>query len=114
MIEIIKDAVKRKVEAFILPTKKLAMYSFNALNVLGLNVPKDFSFVCFDESDIYDLKKPVIPHVVQPLSEIAQKSFDLLRKMVDSEASEEEKTVVLKAKLILGGCFGVQPTEASF
>ena len=90
------------------------MYSFNALNVLGLNLPKDFSFVCFDESDIYDLKKPVIPHIVQPLAEIAEKSFTLLQRMVDGNVPDDEKTVTLKAKLVLGGRFGVQPTEATF
>ena len=114
VIEIFRDALKRGTEAFILPTKKLAMYSFNALNVLGLNLPKDFSFVCFDESDIYDLKKPVIPHVVQPVAEIAERSFALLQRMIDGNISDEEKAVILNAKLILGGRFGVPPTQASF
>jgi len=113
-IEIFRDAAKRCTEAFILPTKKLAMYSFNALNVLGFNLPKDFSFVCFDESDIYDLKKPVIPHVVQPLEEIGEKSFNLLQKLIEEQASQEDKVVSLKAKLVLGGHFGADPIEASF
>lgn len=114
VIEIIRDASKRGTEAFILPTKKIAMYGFNALNVLGLNFPKSFSFVCFDESDTYDLNKPVIPHVVQPIAEIAQKSFALLQRMIAGEVPDDEKEIILKAKLILGGRFGVQPTEASF
>ena len=114
VIEVFRDAAKRGTEAFILPTKKLAMYGFNALNVLGLSMPKTFSFVCYDESDTYDLNKPVIPHVVQPLAEIAEKSFSLLQKMVNGETVDSEKSIILKAKLILGGRFGVQPTEASF
>ena len=114
VIEIIRDASKRGTEAFILPTKKIAMYGFNALNVLGLNFPKSFSFVCFDESDTYDQNKPVIPHVVQPIAEIAQKSFALLQRMIAGEVPDDEKEIILKAKLILGGRFGVQPTEASF
>ena len=114
VIEIFRDAAKRGAEAFILPTKKLAMYGFNALNVLGLNFPKHFSFVCFDESDTYDINKPVIPHIVQPIAEIAEKSFALLRKMIDGTATQDERNVTLKAKLILGGRFGVDPTEAIF
>ena len=90
------------------------MYGFNALNVLGLNMPKDFSFVCFDESDVYELNKPVVPHIIQPLSEIAFKSFDLLQKMIDNKATEEEKTSLLKVKLVLGGRFGGESTQASF
>ena len=114
VIEVFREAVKRGTEAFILPTKRIAMYGFNALNVLGLSMPKDFSFVCFDESDVYELNKPVVPHIIQPLSEIASKSFDLLQKMIENKASEEEKTSLLKVKLVLGGRFGGESTEASF
>jgi DNA-binding LacI/PurR family transcriptional regulator len=92
----------------------MAMYAFNAMNVLGLNMPKDFSFVCFDESDIYDLNKPVVPHIVQPIAEIAEKSFSLLRRMIEDKVPEEDRTVSLKAKLVLGGRFGAEPMEASF
>ena len=103
-----------RTEAFILPTKKLAMYGFNAMNILGLSLQKDFSFVCFDESDIYDLNKPVVPHIIQPLSEIAVQSFTLLKNMIEGSVKEEDKSVALKAKLVLGGRFGVEPSEASF
>lgn len=80
----------------------------------GLSLQKDFSFVCFDESDIYDLNKPVVPHVIQPLAEIADRSFTLLKKMIEGDAAKEDKSVALKAKLVLGGRFGVEPSEASF
>lgn len=115
VIEIMRDAAARGVEALIFPTKKMAMYGFNAMNVLGMTVNKDFSFVCFDESDIYELNKPAIPHVIQPLAEISEKSFDLLRRMIeDKDSTEEDKTIILKAKIILGGRFGGDPYEASF
>ena len=114
VIEIFRSASKRGCEAFVLPTKKISMYGFNALNVLRLNLPKDFSFVCFDDSDIYDLNKPVVPHVIQPLSDIADKAFALLRRMIDKKATEEEKSITLQAKLVLGGPFGSEPTVAAF
>ena len=114
VIEVFRDAVRRGTEAFILPTKRIAMYGFNALNVLGLNMPKDFSFVCFDESDVYELNKPVVPHIIQPLAEIATKSFDLLQKMIDGKATEEEKTSLLNVNLVMGGRFGGESTKASF
>jgi len=113
-IDVFRDAARRGVEAFILPTKRIAMYGFNALNVLGLSMPKDFSFVCFDESDVYELNKPVVPHIIQPLSEIAFKSFELLQKMIDNKVTEEEKTSLLNVKLVLGERFGGESTQASF
>lgn len=114
VIEVFRGAAKRGTEAFILPTKRIAMYGFNALNVLGLSMQKDFSFVCFDESDIYELNKPVVPHIIQPLSEIAFKSFELLQKMIEGNATKEEKTSMLNVKLVLGGRFGGESTQASF
>jgi LacI family transcriptional regulator len=114
VIEIFRSASKRGCEAFVLPTKKISMYAFNALNVLRLNLPKDFSFVCFDDSDIYDLNKPVVPHIVQPLGDIADNAFNLLRKMIDKKATEEEKHVTLHAQLVLGEPFGSEPTVATF
>ena len=113
VIEVFRGAAKRGTEAFILPTKRIAMYGFNALNALGLST-KDFSFVCFDESDVYELNKPVVPHIIQPLSEIAFKSFELLQKMIENKATEEEKTSMLNVKLVLGGRFGGESTQASF
>lgn len=114
VIEVFRGAARRGTEAFILPTKRIAMYGFNALNVLGLSMQKDFSFVCFDESDIYELNKPVVPHIIQPLSEIAFKSFELLQKMIEGNATKEEKTSMLNVKLVLGGRFGGESTQASF
>lgn len=114
VIEIFRSASKRGCEAFVLPTKKISMYAFNALNVLRLNLPKDFSFVCFDDSDIYDLNKPVVPHIVQPLGDIADNAFNLLRKMIDKKATEDEKHVTLHAQLVLGEPFGSEPTVATF
>lgn len=114
VIEICREASARGVEAFIFPTKKLAMFGFNALNILSLSVPSDFSFVCFDESDVYDVSKPMIPHIIQPVQEIADKSFEMLQKMIDKSIKEEEKSINLKAKLVLGGRFGSEPTVASF
>lgn len=114
VIEIFRSASKRGCEAFVLPTKKISMYAFNALNVLRLNLPKDFSFICFDDSDIYDLNKPVVPHIVQPIGDIADNAFNLLRKMIDKKATEAEKHVSLHAQLVLGGSFGSEPTVATF
>lgn len=114
VIEVFRGAAKRGTEAFILPTKRIAMYGFNALNVLGLSMQKDFSFVCFDENDVYELNKPVVPHIIQPLSEIAFKSFELLQKMIEGNATKEEKTSMLNVKLVLGGRFGGESTQASF
>lgn len=113
VVSILRDARKRGIEALILPTKRIAMYGFHALNVLGLSLSEDFTFVCFDESDIYDLNKPVVPHVIQPMSGIAEKSFELLTSMIEGKAPED-KTILLNARLVIGSGLGTEPIAASF
>lgn len=56
----------------------------------------------------------MVPHIIQPLSEIAFKSFELLQKMIEGNATKEEKTSMLNVKLVLGGRFGGESTQASF
>ena len=112
VVEIFRDTKKRGVEAFILPTQRLAMYGFYSLIVLGMLTPRDLSLVCFDQNAVYKLNKPSIPHVIQPLEEIAGKSFSLLEKMIEGDATEEDKTVVLKAELVLGSPWGTGVIEA--
>ena len=44
----------------------------------------------------------------------AFKSFELLQKMIDNKVTEEEKTPLRNVKLVLGGRFGGESTQASF
>lgn len=100
VLEIFKDAQKRGVEGFILPTKTLAIKGFKAMNELSLKYPEDIELVCFDESDIYELNKPLIPHIIQPLEEIGKRSFDVLEKMISGKVDAENRDIKLQAKLV--------------
>jgi len=106
VLEIIKSAKERGVESFILPTKRLAMYGFEAMAELKIKYLSGdkFPFVGYDESDIYNLNRPPIPHMVQPMEEIAEQSFNLLQSMI-SETEVSDKNIVLKAKLVYGGSY---------
>ncbi len=111
-IAIFKDAFERGVEAFFLPTKALSMYAINAANVLGRSIPKDISFVCYDESDLYAIHDPVIPHIIQPLQGLAEQSFNMLKKMIEEE-TPVEKSLSLNSTLVLSGTIGFHRTPSS-
>ena len=74
---------------------------FYAMLKLRMRLPRDFEFVCYDESDVYDLIPPGIPHMVQPLHEIAEKSFNLLLDIIDNKPAEMD--VTLHSHLVKGG-----------
>ena len=112
VVEIFRDAKTRGTEAFILPTERLAMFGFYSLIVLGMLTPRDVALVCLDQNAVYKLNKPSIPHVIQPLNDIAEKSFSLLQRMIEGDVSEEDKSIILKAELVLGSPWGTGVIEA--
>lgn len=97
---IIKDAVDRGVEALFLPTYSLSALVLSAMKELGLQTPKDLAIVGFDESDIFSLYATTVTHIVQPLTDLGEKSVETLVRMIDG--GEPEKTV-LKPTLLEGG-----------
>ncbi|MCR5003985.1 MAG: LacI family transcriptional regulator [Bacteroidales bacterium] len=100
VLEIMKDAKARGVEGFIFPSKRMAILAFSAMHAVGMEYNKEVDLVCFDESDVYNLSEPAIPHIVQPLNEIALRSFDLFQKMLRGNVSPEEKNILLKTDFI--------------
>ncbi|MBO7640289.1 MAG: LacI family DNA-binding transcriptional regulator [Bacteroidales bacterium] len=98
--QIIKDAVDRGVEALFLPTYSLSAQVLSAMKELGLQTPKDLAIVGFDESDIFSLYATTVTHIVQPLTDLGEKSVETLVRMIDG--GEPEKTV-LKPTLVEGG-----------
>ncbi|MBQ6087244.1 MAG: LacI family DNA-binding transcriptional regulator [Bacteroidales bacterium] len=110
-VSIVQGALKRGVEAFFLPTKALSMCALYAARVLKRRIPDDLSFVCYDESDIFDIHDPVIPHIIQPLQGLAEESFKMLRKMIEGEPVD--KFVSLNSNLVLSGIVGSHRTPSS-
>ena len=101
MPNIIKDALERGVEAFFLPTYSLTALAFGAMNELNLSTPRDIGIVAFDESDLYRLGASTIAHIVQPLRELGEKSFEVLHAMIENEPCE--RNIILKPELVPGG-----------
>ena len=98
---IIKDAMERGVEAFFLPTYSLTALVIAVMNELHLRTPRDLGIVAFDESDLYRLGPSTIAHIVQPLRELGEKSFEVLHSMIENEPCET--TIILKPELVPGG-----------
>ena len=98
---IIKDAMERGVEAFFLPTYSLTALVIAVMNELHLRTPRDLGIVAFDESDLYRLGASTIAHIVQPLRELGEKSFEVLHAMIENEPCE--RNIILKPELVPGG-----------
>ncbi len=100
-VRIFEDAVRRGVEAFLLPTNTLALLGLQALNTLNLSSPDDLALVGFDESEIFSLYKPTITHITQSTRTLGEKSFEMLRRMIAGD--DTCRSVVIEPELIVGG-----------
>ena len=97
---IIRDALSRGVEGLFLPTYSLSAQVLSVMKKLGLQTPKDFAIVGFDESDIFSLYATTVTHIVQPLKELGEKSVEVLVSMIGGNPAEK---IVLKPELKEGG-----------
>ena len=97
---IIRDALSRGVEGLFLPTYSLSAQVLSVMKELGLQTPKDFAIVGFDESDIFSLYATTVTHIVQPLKELGEKSVEVLVRMISGKPAEK---IVLKPELKAGG-----------
>jgi len=71
----------------------------------GIRVQEDIHIAGFDYSNVYDIFTPHIPHVEQPLPQMAKESTDYLFRLIDKkdrgeDISKEKDKIVLKANLI--------------
>jgi len=101
IVEIIRSASERGVEAFFVPTYTLSATVLSVIKELKLKIPDDLAIVAFDQSDIYDLYETSIAHIVQPLRALGEKSVEILHDMIESIPGET--TIILKPELVSGG-----------
>lgn len=97
---IFEDAVRRGVEAFLLPTNTLALLGLQALNALNLSAPEDLALVGFDESEIFSLYKPSVTYITQSTRRLGEQSFEMLRRMIAGD--DDCRSVVIEPELIVG------------
>lgn len=100
---IIPDIISRKVEGLVFATNSLAIATTKKLFSMGVKIQKDLHLVGFDNSEVYDLFSPAIPHVRQPIEDLCQKSMSLLLSLIDNKISQEQLLVVLDGVLVDGG-----------
>lgn len=96
---IVKDAIKRGVEAFFLPTYSLSALVLMEMRDTGLKTPDDLAIIGFDVSDIYQLYSTSVTHIVQPLKELGEKAVEVLTSMIEGKPAE---TIILEPILIEG------------
>lgn len=97
---VISSVLDRKVEGLICATNALSMAAIRHIAARNARIPQDLHFVGFDNSDVYGLFNPPIPHIGQPMELICQESFLALKKLIDNEMEQTSTVITLKGEII--------------
>ena len=98
---IIADARKRGVEAFVFATNTLAVQGMSAIFRKGFSIPQDFGIAAFDENDAFEIYRTDLLYVRQPLESFAAELVDILMgEMAGTRDDGVCPHVVLTAEVI--------------
>ena len=103
--EAAEDILRRGLDGIITASNVPSVLIIKALLRRGVRIQKDIKIVGFDYSNVYDIFEPRIPHVLQPLPEIARRSSEYLFNLIEARAkgediSDKKDKIVLNAQLI--------------
>ena len=99
------DLLERGLDGMVCASNETSANLIKELISRGIRVQEDIRIVGFDYSNVYDIFKPHIPHVQQPLPQIAKESTDYLFRLIErkdrgEDISREKEKIILKASLI--------------
>ena len=98
--KLMPSIMERKVDGLVFATNSLAIAAIKKLSSMGVRIQRDIHLVGFDNSDVYDLFDPPIPHIKQPIDHICSEAFRLLKQLIDREIAQESKLITLTAEVV--------------
>ncbi len=102
-MDIMPSIIQRGTKALVFATNSLTISAIKALTSLGATIQKDIFIVGTDNSDVYDIFRPAIPHIEQPLQEICEKAMGSLFSIMDGTAPQEESEELVKGVMVFPG-----------
>lgn len=98
--ELIPSILERNVKGLVFATNSLSVAAIRKLFSMGVSIQKDVHIVGFDNSEVYSLFTPSIPHVCQPIDRICKETLSLLFGILENKVAQESSTVVLDGILV--------------
>lgn len=98
--EIIPSILERNVKGLVFATNSLSVAAIRKLFSMGISIQQDVHIVGFDNSEVYNLFTPAIPHVCQPIDRICKETLSLLFGILEKKLKQESSVVVLDGILV--------------
>lgn len=98
--QMVPDLIARGVEGLVFATNSLAIAAIKKLFSMGIRLQQDIYLVGFDNSDVYDMFNPPIPHVRQPIGRICSEALTLLFDLMENEEKTDVRIITLDAEVV--------------
>lgn len=97
--------LKKRPTAIFAANNMMATGSVKALMEEGLKIPKDISFICFDDVEMFEIMNMNISTVNRPTEEMGIVAGEMLFELIESSniTKTQIKEIVLKTQLTLRG-----------
>lgn len=98
--QMVPDLIARGVEGLVFATNSLAIAAIKKLFSMGIRLQQDIYLVGFDNSDVYDMFNPPIPHIRQPIGRICSEALTLLFDLMENEEKIDVRIITLDAEVV--------------
>ena len=93
---------KLKPTAIFTFNSKMMNGSIRAVQSMGLKIPEDISLICFDQISGYEIFKPKITCITQPIKSLGEYSITALIDKIKKQGKSKQAKVILKPELVIG------------
>ncbi len=93
--------LKDRPTAVFVSNYEMTLGAMIAMSDQGQIIPKDMSFVGFDDMDMMKIVSPPLTVVSQPLDELSKKAVDLLVNRMRSDENKKATVIMLDTELIV-------------
>ena len=91
-----------KLDAIFFATNYLGISGLKAIRTLDLEIPDEIAVIAFDDHDLFELHKPAITAIYQPVDQISNQVINiLLDKMNSASKQKREQNLVLPTEMII-------------
>lgn len=98
--QMVPGLIARGVEGLVFATNSLAIAAIKKLFSMGIRMQQDIHLVGFDNSDVYDMFNPPIPHVRQPIGRICDEALSCLFNLMENEEKTADQLITLDAEVV--------------
>ncbi|MCK5137712.1 MAG: LacI family DNA-binding transcriptional regulator [Bacteroidales bacterium] len=97
----LKQALENGCDAFFFANNKLGISSLKYFDKVGLTIPEDIGIVCFDNPEAFQVAKPGITCVEQPIELMCAKAINILSRKIEGKTESKPERISLPGKLIV-------------